>query len=350
MDLEDKIELHRLFWQGGAPRPLLGFFFTEQGPPGEMPPCPAIDIDTPVEDVVEKYRAAAARAARAPGDRVPEISLNYGTSFLPALAGAEYREDGHTSWCIPTGKTAEELRVEEFDPDRPLWRGYARKLRALVEADIPGAVVSTGALTGPMEALLGLLGGEQLSLDMFDSPDAVKERAGELTRLFLRVFEAQWELLGQPAGNAGFRVYVPGRSCLFSEDGLALVGPDQFDQFFREPIERLCRPLDVPFIHTHSAALPCYEKLGEVEELAGIEISNDPGGPPLEALIEAGTRFQAEGKSVMFSNWMRPLTEDQVEMLLDAADERRSLVTLTVETLDDAERYLTKVRERFGTL
>lgn len=345
MELEERIEVHRLFWQGEAPRPLLGFFITGGGRrEAGQPRYPHIDIDTPTADVVEKYRRSARAQRRRPGERVPGLCPNYGTSFLPALAGAEYRHDGHTSWCIPTGPSAAEIEIPGLDRDLPLWRSYADKLRALVEADIPGALVATGALTGPMEALLGLLGPEQLFLDMYDAPEAVQARAREFGRLWEETFRAQWEILGRPAGNVGFGVFIPGRSCLFTEDGLAFVGPDQFERFFREPVRQIARLLEVPFIHTHSAGIDCYPPLTEVDELRGVEISNDPNGPPLEELIEAGVRLQSAGKSVMFSNWMRPLSEEQVDRLLHVPDPGRTLITLTVESEAEARRYLRAAR------
>ncbi|MFO8007575.1 MAG: hypothetical protein R6V05_07575, partial [Candidatus Brocadiia bacterium] len=300
MELEERIELHRCFWRGELARPILGFFVTEEswGPPG--PACPAIDIDTPAELVVEKCRAAARRQAAGPGERVPDVQVNYGTAFLPALAGGELRHDGHTAWCLPTGQSARELEVPPLRRDLPLWQSYERKLRALVEAGIPDCLVSTGGLTGPMEMLLDLLGPEQLCLDLFDAPEAVSAAAERLTALCLEAFDAQWQVLGREEGNLGFGLYMPGRSALLTEDALALVGPEQFPGFFGPGIRNLAAAMDTPFIHTHSAGLSCYDQMARMDELAGVEISNDPNGPPIEDLVEAGAQFQRAGKSVMF--------------------------------------------------
>ncbi len=345
--LSDRLELHRRFWRGELGRPLLGFFFTEPTH-GDAPGCPNVDIDTPPNLVIEKHRAGARRQNGLPGERVAEVSLNYGTSFLPALAGADYRHDGDTSWCIPTGLTAEELVVPPLDRDLPLWRSYEEKLRALMGAHIEDAVLSTGAMTGPMEMLLGLLGPEQLSLDMVDRPDAVSARGLDCLRLWRECFDAQWDILGRPGGNAGFGVYMPGKSGLFTEDGLALTGPWHFRRFFHDVIADLTAFLDVPFIHTHSVALGCLDELARIEGLTGIEISNDPGGPALARILEAGRRCQEAGKSVMFSNWMKPLSDTEVDALLDGADPCRTLITLTVASPAEAESCLRKADRRFG--
>ena len=343
MKLDEKIELHEKFWRGELERPLLGFFITEENPAADLPPGP------PPKTVVEKCRASARRQNAQPGERVPEVHVNYGTAFLPALAGAEWQDDGHTTWCIPTGDNCEELEIRPFDPDLPLWRGYAEKLQAVVDADIPDAITSTAATTGPLEALMDMVGAEHLSLDMFDRPDAVLQRTEDLLELRRQVFDAQWDILGHPPGNAGFSVYVPGKSCLFSEDGLSIVGPRQFDDFFRDPIERISRDLDTAFIHTHSAGLDCCRLLAEIEPLDGVELSNDPNGPDIEQIVEVGIELQEAGKSVMFSNWMHPLTDDEVRMILDRTDPRRTHITLTVKTVAEAESWLEEARERFDS-
>lgn len=353
MEYEEKLDLHRKFWRGELERPLLGFFITDEDPAADLPrgpKTPGSDTNNPMDIVVARARASALRQNAEPGDRMPEVSVNdYGTAFLPALAGADYRDDGHTVWCIPTGRNCAELKIRPFDPTNPLWCSYAEKLRALATADIENAVVATAARTGPMEALLDMVGAEQLSLDMFDRPDSVKDRARELLQLWKDVFAAQWEILGRPHGNSGFRVYMPGRSCLFTEDGLSIVGPRQFEEFFRGPIEDLAGHLETAFIHTHSAGLDCCRKLAEIEELDGVELSNDPNGPSLEEIVEVGVALQEAGKSVMFSNWKHPLADEKVRTILDRADPTRTHITLTVKTVAEAERWLDEVRERFGT-
>jgi hypothetical protein len=353
--LQEKLELHRLFWRGECPRPLLGFFFAD---PDEKPRAapvgrwPNVDIDTPVDAILAKY---AGPHWVEPGDRVPSVQLNYGTSFMPVLAGAGYEHDGYTSWTVPVGCGAEKLRIPaELDRDLPTWRSYEQKTRALAEVRVRDVIVTCQPMGGPMEMLLGLLGAERLLLDMFDAPEAVRERARECGRLWQQVFEAQWEMLGEPRvgcgppGAVGFGVYLPGRSCLFTEDAMAMAGAEQFERFFREPVRGTAAVLETSFLHTHSAGWRCWPGLAGVEELDGVELSNDPKGPPLEKIIEAGVRLQQAGKSVMFSNWLRPLTERQVDSVLEAADPRRTFITLTVRDQAEAEGYIRKVSERFG--
>ena len=106
--------------------------------------------------------------------------------------------------------------------------GHGGVFRALAEADIEGALVSIEPPIGPMDMLAALVGPERLAMDMMDEPEAVAEKARDCVRLWHQVYEAQWDVLGRPDGVVGFGVYIPGRSALWSEDAMALVGPRQF--------------------------------------------------------------------------------------------------------------------------
>jgi hypothetical protein len=347
--LDERIDLHRRLWRGELQRPILGFFYKKPQPRRRTGPrFPGVDIDTPADDVVTKYTNALSNAEDRLDERIPYAPLNYGTSFLPVLAGAEYKHNGGTAWCLPTGLRTEQLHIPELDRDRPIWRSYEEKMRALVAARIPQALIDAQPPPGAMEMLLGLVGPEQLMLDMFDTPAAVREKARDCTRLCKQVFEATREILREPDGAVGFGVYVPGRSSMWTEDGLAMIGPRQFDEFFREPIQDMAGYFETSFLHTHSAGWANYELLSEIEELDGVELSNDPNGPPLEEIVQAGVRLQARGKVVMFSNWEHPLSEPEVDYILDNADPGRSVITLTVQDADEARHYLAKVERRFG--
>ncbi len=348
MTLSEKMDLHRRFWRGEVARPLVRIFVA--APPGASggDGYPAVDIGLSADDVVRKYRDAARGMARQPGDTVPAVSVNYGTALVAALAGGEWRNDGHTVWAVPTGESAETLQVRPFDPDLPLWRSYREKLRALVAADIADVLVAPQPPAGPMQTLYELLGPEQMALDTFDAPDAVRARAGELLDLWQHVLDAQREALGDPEGMTTFGLYLPGRSTTWPEDGLSIFGPRRFAAFYLEPIRAVARSLDIAFLHTHSAGLACAELLVDVDELDGVEISNDPNGPPLEEIVRVGVKLQQAGKRVMFSNWQKPLAEEQGDHILGCTDPGLTVITLTARDAEEAEHYIAKVRRRFG--
>lgn len=342
--LEERIELHKKLWAGELCRPLLGFF--AGGRPAA--PYPDIDIATPAGDLIGKYEREARWVNSLPSDRVAVARVNYGTSLAPALAGADFRYNDYTSWAIPLGGQAEDLDIPPLDRELPLWRSYEEKLRCLAEHGVEGAVVTSGAMVGPMDILSALLGPERLCTEMMDAPDVLAQKADDCARLWLEVYEAHLEILGRPDGQAGFGIYLPGRGCLWSEDVSALLGPAQFEQFLVPAVRKVAGFLDTAMLHTHSGALACLGLLAGIDELHGVEISNDPTGPPLEAVVEAGVALQATGRPVMFSNWERPLSEPQVETILDRSDPGRTIITLEVTGPEEAQHYHGKVIERFG--
>jgi hypothetical protein len=325
-------------------RPLLGFFI----PGGPNTGCPRVDIDTPPDRLLAKYRLLADWHNSLPGERIASARPDFGVPFLPALAGVACEHDAHTTWSIPLGCRVEDLEVPRLDFDLPLWRCFEEKLSLLVREGVPGAVITIGELIGPMDCLAAAVGPTQLCLDMVDAPEAVAEKATDFARLWREAFDAQWKILREQGGTAGFQVYLPGRSALWSEDVLALVGPARCGEFFDASIRAVASDLDIALLHTHSAALASIDRVAEIAELDGIEISNDPNGPPLVDLLDAGDRLYAAGKRVMFSNWHRPLREDQIGRIFSRINPRRTIVTFQVEDVGGALSILGKADALFG--
>jgi hypothetical protein len=344
LSADERLDLHKRFWRGELKRPLLGFFI----PGGPNTGCPRVDIDTPPDRLLAKYRLLADWHNSLPGERVASARPDFGVPFLPALAGIPCEHDAHTTWSVPLGCRVEDLKVPCFDRELPLWRCFEEKLSLLVREGVPGAVITIGELIGPMDCLAAAVGPAQLCLDMVDTPEAVAGKAADFARLWRNAFDAQWEILREQGGTAGFRIYVPGRSALWSEDVLALVGPAQCGEFFDASIRAVASHLDIALLHTHSAALSCIERLAAIAELAAVEISNDPNGPPLEHLLAAGDRLHAAGKCVMFSNWNRPLGQEQVDLIFSRIDPCRTIVTFQVGDVGEALTIAGMADARFG--
>ncbi len=338
LTLADRIELFRGFWAGSAPRPLLGVFYPARVHNRRYP---RFDFDLSPAELVEKTRTSVAWHAASVDDRVPTAQVEYGTGFLTALAGGQFHADNHTAWTIPVAESCAAVRVAEFDEGQPLWQGFLERLRALRDAGIDEAILCQADMTGPTDILAGLVGTEQLCLDMATDPDSVQRALADCTRLWLAVQAAQVREIGLSAGGSacGFRLWLPGVGSMWSEDFTALIGPDMFERFARPCDAAMAQALDSSIMHIHSAGGRNLEVLAGIDALTGVEISNDPNGPPLEQLVAWGRMLQQAGKSIMMSNWNKPITDEQVAYLLENLDHRRLLITLQCRDEAQAHHY-----------
>ena len=338
-ELSEKLRLHLAFAAGELPRPLLRLFPPSGGTPSRYPNC---DNDLSVEDVIAKGRLRASR--QIDDDFFPVARVYFGTAMLVALAGGDFSCDGATTWAHPTAGSAVGLEIPPLDEDLPIWRNYAKKFRALRDAEIPGVILGLPDLIGPLDIAAGLLGSEQLAVDMMLEPEAVASVLIRCADLWKQVFDFHVRELGPVEGGmvTMFDNFMPGRSALWSEDFSALIGPETYQKFGMALDGDLARHLDSSLIHIHSAAGRCLPVIKNIEKLSAVEISNDPNGPPLLSILDWAAEIQAAGKSVMLSNWEHPLTDSDVDDILDKLDHRRLLVTLQCTSDTQAAGYRQK--------
>ncbi len=336
--LTEKLALHRAFVAGGLPRPLLRLF-PPSGEPSRFPNC---DNGLSVEDVVAKCRQLAAPAVD--DDFFPVARVYFGTAMIPALAGGDFSCDGETTWAHPIAGSAADLRIPPLDEDLPIWRDYLKKLRALRDAAVPGVMLGLPDLIGPLDIASALLGPEQLAVDMMLEPEAVAAVLAQCAELWKQVFDVQVRELGLVEGGmvTVFCNFMPGRSALWSEDFSALIGPETYRKFGLALDGVLAGHLDSSIIHVHSAAGRCLPDIKNINGLSVVEISNDPSGPPLTSILGWAEEIQAAGKSVMLSNWEHPLSDDEVDEILNRLDHRRLLVTLQCTSDSQAAAYRRK--------
>ena len=347
--LAQKLYLHREFWRGKLRRPMLGVFhpvkFPSPPPPGERR-CP-FDFARSAAEIVERSRRAWARPPAGVDDRISAALVDFGVAFLTALAGGKFEYDHWTCWSVPIASSVTQLRLKPFCADDPLWADYLAKLRALRDAEIPNIAIGLPDMTGPLDMLSGLVGGQQLCMDMMTEPGAVADALAACLEIWQGVYRAHERELGLQHGGTfnRFNLFTPGRGALWSEDFTALMSPGLYERFGQKIDHAIAAGFDCTFMHVHSAAGACLPLIAEIEPLSGIEISNDPNGPPIEKLLEWGRLVQAKGKSLIMSNWNRPLEDDTIRRILGSLDTSRLLITLQCTSPDQAEHYARLVRE-----
>ncbi|MFP4380829.1 MAG: hypothetical protein ACLFUS_10055 [Candidatus Sumerlaeia bacterium] len=332
------IELHLKWWDRKNEAPLVHVF----APTPKQKTLGGFDIDKSPEEILERKLAAARKSQDPTSDNLACAFVNFGTAFFPALAGAGYEYDGNTVWSHPCAQSAEELRVQPFDPEHELWTKYIVRFEKLLEgwsweSYLPGPTNTVG----PMDTLAAMLGPELLSMELLMNPDAIKQAAMDAARLFIDVFDAQWKMLqkaGAPDGVVDWmHTWLPGKGHCYSEDYSALCSEAHFREFFLPPNHLIGSHLDTPYLHIHSGAAQCMPAILEMQNLKAIELSNDPNGPDIDGLIRTGRMIQAAGKCLQMSNWEHPLERDEIAEILRGLDPGGLKITLQAESRDEMQ-------------
>ncbi len=343
MNNKEKIELHKSWWRRENTVPLVAPYIPVKSPYG------GLDIVVPPSQIALRKKANAEVHGGLPGDALTVEEIHFGPAFLPALAGAGFEHDNHTSWSIPAFRSAVEATVRPFNPDHPLFVEYRCRLDPLLEnwrwdSYLPGMA----DYLGPMDIAAGLLGPETLAVEMFDNPEAVRRLAGDAADFMAAVLDYEldlYRLAGIPGGvTENFSVWLPGRGARLSEDFSALVGPGQFEDFFIEADTRACRNCDHVFMHVHSAAWRNIPGFLKTQPIGAIEFGNDPNGPDLTTRLETARLIQSAGRALQFGSWEIPLPSTDIERIMKTLDQRGLLVRFQLRPGEDATEHIAWVK------
>jgi hypothetical protein len=337
MNIRERIELHKSWLTRTNDAPLVNTFVSKRLTGGGG----GGDLDASPAEIVDRKRRGAESQLRVPGDKIPVATIDFGTPLTPALGGAGVERDATHCWAVPCAKSVDELRVQPFDPDHPLWVRYIRLFEKILddwswETYLPGIA----SMLGPMDMLAGMLGPETLAMEMVTNPEGVRARAEDAAELFLQALDVQIGMIRQAGLADGtvdwMRIWLPGDGVCASEDFTALIGPAHFRDFVAAPFTKVLARLDTGMLHIHSAAHVCIPEIVKLPGLHAMELSNDPNGPDLDALIRLGGLVQDAGLSLQMSNWEHPLTIDEARHLLGSLDPRGLLVSFQTSSMEEA--------------
>ena len=338
-----RIALHRLWWNQENSQRLALIYTPLTYPYG------GLDIEVQSSEIAHRKRADAAVQYQEPKDTLVTGRVNYATALIPGMLGAGFMYDGYTSWAIPNAQSILDVNIAQFDPHHALFQNYIEKLQALLEDwNWATYLPVTNAYLGPMDVLAGLLGPQQLSLDLYEHPDHVKGKALDAAHYLVEM--VQYELgyfrsAGIQDGTpCGFNYWLPGSGFLFSEDFCALVSRRHYETFFLQADIEFCKSVDSAFLHLHSAGLQCLPSILENPYLRGMEIAHDVGNLDIRPVIQGARSVQWHGLPVQISSWEHPLQDWETELILNELDTPGLLVALQANSYEQAVEYYSKIK------
>jgi hypothetical protein len=346
---QDRIRLHQAWWAHTNEVPLALIYMPSLPPPtGESAPAATIpaqrrglDIDLPPEELVLRKLAGIEAQYRVPKETLVVARTNFATALIPAMLGAGFEYNEHTSWAIPTASSIRGVRITRFDPQQPLFRAYIERQAALLahwswDTYLP----ANEAYLGPLDLLAGLLGPQQLCMDLFDHPDHVKGKALEAAHFLIDMVNYELALFRKAGFTDGtpcaFSYWLPGSGFLFSEDFCALVSRKHYAEFFLEADIAFCRAVDSAFLHVHSAGAQCLPAILDNPYLRGVELANDAGNRDIRVVVDGAKLVQARRLPMQVSSWEHPLEDWEMRLVLDELDPHGLLVAFQARTIEEA--------------
>lgn len=255
------------------------------------------------------------------GDAVPAIRIDLGPVALGPLIGAAHTFGADTSW---THAVIDDTWSNEpdwsIDEDGPVWRSLVALTRRVAEDAAGHYLLCTPDLGGSADLLLNLRGPDGLCMDVYESPDFVRQRLLAIYPAWHQAFTMLYrETLSRGAGLVHWhRLWSNVPYLIPACDFNFMIGPAHFNDVCLGDIARQVATVGRAVFHLDGpGAARHVDALLEVPMLEAIQFTPGEGAPSVMPWLDMFKRVQAAGRSLLV---ITPAAE--VLDLCDALDPR----------------------------
>lgn len=296
--IADRVERFRLYYQRRNPRKLLGFFVGTDYPlhrwaasrtlPTERPLRPAdFDVEPYLDDCDRLFDLHESCG----GDFIWSASAYWGVPWLEAALGCPIKADHKTGsiYAEPPAGFRGPDDIPTFDHEDPWMLKTVEFLQKMRDRSAGRWPIGTTRMRGISDLLSALYGGTEFIMAMLDRPDEVRQACERLTDFWIAYGRLQLEHIPLFHGGVGsfyYNMWAPPGTVWHQEDAAALLSPRLYDEFIREPDERIVAAFDGCIMHQHPTKFvptDFYVKMG----FTALELHVDRGGPSAKDLYAA---------------------------------------------------------------
>ncbi len=187
-----------------------------------------------------------------------------------------------SSMTLPFVEDLREARGFAIDEDGLWWRRYDEQLRLFAAGAAGRFGISHFTLINGMNFLVEIRGATKAYLDLADDPDEVREVLAFAHRLNERIHRHFFDVVGLYEGGtcSNLAQWLPGRSLGESVDPFHLTSPATFEEWGREPVERIFDRFDGGIVHLHSNGHHLLEAVSTLRGVRMIALADEPFNPP----------------------------------------------------------------------
>jgi hypothetical protein len=226
--------------------------------------------------------------SRLEDDSLPGAYLSeFDQGLYGGLLGGEVRFMAHpdvgwiSSMVPPLLKNWEEFDRLRFDENHPWWRRYLEQMQIFVARSRGKWGVSHFILIDALNFVFELIGATETYLSLDQRPEMVRRAVDFAFTLNCRVQQAFFDAVGLFEGGtfSNFGQWLPGRIVSESLDPYHMTSVAYFEQWGREPAERILAAFDGGVIHIHGNGRHLLNAAATLRGLKAILLLDDLGFP-----------------------------------------------------------------------
>ncbi len=252
--------------------------------------CPDLD------ERVAFWDAFFAERRAVEDDSVPAAYLSeLDQGLYGGMVGGEVRFMAHpangfiSSMVPPIFKTWSDIVKLTIDHQNPWHQFYLRELETFRRGAEGRFGISHFILIDSLNFVFELFGASRTYLELLDNPEYVRQAVDFAHQLNVDVQRTFFEALPLLAGGTCsiMMEWVPGRIVCESVDPFHMTSVGYFEEWGREPAERMLTAFDGGVLHIHGNGRHLLEAVSTLRGLKAILLGDDKGYPAAFSVIDA---------------------------------------------------------------
>ena len=228
-------------------------------------------------------------------DSMPAAYLSeFDQGLYGGLLGGEVRflahpENGWISSMVPRlMEDWSQFDRLKFDKAHPWWQRYVKQLEVFVRRSQGRWSISHFILIDSLNFVFELVGATETYLGMSDCPDRVRQAIDFAFDVNMEVQRTFFEMvpLLEDGTVSNFAQWIPGRIVSESLDPYHMTSVDGFEQWGREPVERILAEFDGGVIHLHGNGRHLLSAASTIRGLKAMLLADDTGFAPAFEILD----------------------------------------------------------------
>ena len=347
-EINQKLALHRAFWnREPLKRPLVSFqvgdYFVSKriGAAGHLlsegkkiiPEM--LNVDSLLEDFERMYQ----ESLRTGQDAFWVAEPFCGIPWMEAIFGCEIYGTKSSFISRPYVKAVQDLKKVRFSPDNAWFEKYFEFIGKLEKLSAGRFPIGQPIMRGASDVVGAMLGQTELVYALVEESEAMKEAFFKVTDALRTIIKAQWDAAPDFHGgySMGFYdVWCPGKCIWFQEDLCALLSPQIFSDFLREPDASVCSGYEYTAVHLHPASFFALDAYMAMDGLKAIQINKDVGGPSVKEMMPKFQKVLTEKNLIIFGD----LDETEIGCILQELPRKGTYLNITAPTVERARELM----------
>lgn len=276
-----------------------------------------------------------------PDDLIPNMKPYYGIAEHSAFVGGTVTYGGNTSYHEHPLRDWDDLKNLRCDEENENFKMLMDSMRYLKErSDAEGFFVALRGGEAPMD-LANAIRGNDLFMDFYDEEEMVHKLCEFCLNAVCWTFDHQLEIAHHVRGGviSGMATWMPGHSIgHFSEDASSMCSADMYRTFGVPYTQRMMDKYDCGMVHVHTMGRHVLPDIAAMEKIRFVQFTRDPNQPePIEVYRE--NEDLLKDKIVML-----PMRPDEIMQNLDFLARNKNMLSVDVDTLEEARSVLKAVR------